>query len=207
MREQPVSAPPILATSAEDEELVQGLLSGEERAVDRFIARYQPLFRHCIAHFEADPTTREDLYQMLLWHALERLRQGAFDGTKGAFGTWLYRVAWCRCVDLKRKDNARRRIPIRLADEELPDEPDPHPSPQEVAGEEEVSALVRASLGEIEPEERDLLVLRFVDGMTLLDVAERLELTLEQTKYRLKRASSSLRKALITRLPRAEAVE
>ncbi len=201
------SAPPNLATSAEDEELVRGLLAGDGRAVERFIARYRPLFQHCLAHFESDPIAREDLYQMLLWHALERLRQGAFDGTKGAFGTWLYRVAWCRCVDLKRKDNARRRVPVRLADDELPDGPDPSPGPEELVGDEEVGALVRASLAEIAPEERDLLVLRFVDGLTLTDVAAQLELSLEQTKYRLKRASSALRKALITRLPRAEAVE
>lgn len=203
--QQSEHAPP--TSSAEDEELVRGLLAGEDLSVERFIERYRPLFLHCIGHFEADPVAREDLLQNLLWHTLERLRQGAFDGGKGAFGTWLYRVAWCRAVDLKRKENARRRVPLQLVDEDLPEEPDPQPGPEQAAGDEEVGALVRASLAEIEPEERDLLVLRFVDGLTLTEVAERVQLSLEQTKYRVKRASSALRKALIARLPRAEAIE
>lgn len=187
--------------------LVRGLLDRQNEAVSAFLERYRPLFQHCIAQFESDPTSREDLFQDIAWHALERLDQGSFDAAKGSFGTWLYRVAWCRCVDLKRQQNARRRVQLKVVEEDLPDEPDPSPGPRERAGDQEIGSLVRASLSELEREERELLVLRFVDGLTLIEVADRLGITLEQTKYRLKRASSALRKALIARVPRAEAVE
>jgi len=190
-----------------DRELVEGLLGRQDEAVEEFLSRYRPLFQHCIAQFETDPSAREDLFQDLAWHSLERLEQGSFDPGKGSFGTWLYRVAWCRCVDLKRQQNARRRVQLKVVEEELPDEPDPAPGPREQAGEQEIGSLVRASLAELDREERELLLLRFVDGLTLIEVAEHLAITLEQTKYRLKRASASLRKALIARVPRAEAVE
>ena len=144
----------------DERELVQGLLANDNDAVAVFLERYRALFQHCIAHFETDLLAREDLRQNLIWHALERLRQPSFDPDKGSFGTWLYRVAWCRCVDLKRRENARRRIQVNPFDGDLPDEPDPTPGPREQADDQEIGSLVRDSLGLLEPEERKLLVLR-----------------------------------------------
>jgi acetyl-CoA carboxylase biotin carboxylase subunit len=53
--------------------------------------------------------------------------------------------------------------------------------------------------------QRALLELRFVDGCTMHEIAERLEISLEQTKYRLKRASTSLRRVLLNDLAFEEA--
>jgi len=191
----------------EERDLVRGLRERREEAVRAYLERYRPLFQHCIGHFEQDPTAREDLFQDLTWHALERLRQDTFDEQRGAFGTWLYRVAWCRCVDLKRQENARRRWKPVEPDESRPEEADPRPAPSECAGEEEIGAEVRAALSEVEPEERSLLQLRIVDERTLIEVAAELSITVEQAKYRLGRALVSLRKALLQRLPRSEIAE
>lgn len=195
------------ATNEADEELVRGLLAGEPEAAKRFTDSYKAIFQHCVAQFESNATSREDLFQNLIFHVLERLRQGAFDASKGSFGTWLYRVAWCRSVDLKRKENARRRVPVQNTDDDLTEKADPTPGPERQVGDEELGSAVRSALEELEPEERELLVLRFVDGLTLVEVAERVGLSVEQTKYRLKRASAALRKALIARLPREEVLE
>lgn len=195
------------ATQETDEELVRGLLARDPDAADRFLESYRAIFQHCVAQFESNAAAREDLFQNLIFHVLERLRQGAFDASKGTFGTWLYRVAWCRSVDLKRKENARRRVPVQTTDDDLTDKADPAPGPERQVGDEELGSAVRSGLEELEPEERELLVLRFVDGLTLVEVAERAGLSVEQTKYRLKRASVELRRALISRLPREEVLE
>ena len=93
-------------------ELVAGLRDRQEEAVAAFLERYRSLFFHCIGHFETDFSAREDLYQDLIMYALERLDRDRFDSSKGSLGTWLYRVAWCRCVDLQRKKHARRNPPL-----------------------------------------------------------------------------------------------
>jgi len=62
---------------------------------------------------------------------------------------------------------------------------------------------VRAALGTLDPQEQSLLRLRFVEGLALAEIAGRLSITVEQAKYRLKRASSELRRALLSRLERA----
>lgn len=184
--------------------LVEGLRARSDDAVRAYLERYRPLFLHCISHFEQEPAARDDLLAELSWHALERLAQDAFDPSRGSFGTWLYRVAWCRCVDLKRQQNARRRIRLTTQGDDLPERADPSaPLPEVLAG-AEIGTAVRRAMAELPAEERSLLVLRFVEQRTLLDIAAALGITLEQAKYRLKRASSSLRRELLSRLPKSE---
>jgi len=188
----------------DDTLLVEGLRARDDDAVRAYLERYRPLFLHCISHFEQEPAARDDLLADLSWHALERLAQDAFDPARGSFGTWLYRVAWCRCVDVKRQQNARRRIRLSPQGDDLPERADPAaPLPEALAG-AEISSAVRWAMAQLPAEERSLLVLRFVEHRTLLDIAAALGITIEQAKYRLKRASSALRRELLTRLPKSE---
>ena len=184
-----------------------GLRERKENAVREYLQRYRSLFHHCIGQFESDPAAREDLFQDLVWYVLERLDQGSFDPGKGSFGTWLYRVAWCRCVDIKRQQNARRRVRAVVGGEDLPERHDPGPGPRDLAGEAEIGGIVREAMSKLDQEERSLLDLRYVDGLVLSEIAEELGISVEQAKYRLKRAASNLRRALTVNVRRPEAVE
>jgi len=191
----------------DEPQLVEGLRARADEAVRAYLERYRSLFLHCIAQFESDPTRRDDLLQDLAWHALERLERDNFDPERGSFGTWLYRVAWCRCVDLKRRQNAKRRVHLTTGVDDLSERADVAPQPVESVGEDEVGERVRAALRELDEESRALLQLRHADGLTMQEVAERLGFSLEQAKYRLKRATALMRRALLSHLPREEVLE
>ncbi|MDG1049075.1 MAG: sigma-70 family RNA polymerase sigma factor [Planctomycetota bacterium] len=195
-------APPPL----DDLALIEGLRSRREAAVTAFLERYKSLLHHCIGHFESDAVAREDRYQDIVLYVLERLDRDAFNPDRGSFGTWLYRVAWCRCVDLKRRDNAGGRPRMKSAGEEIPDRADESPGPSEIAGTSEVGGVVREALDELSTEERSLLDLRFVQGETLGEIARRQAISLEQTKYRLRRATISLRRVLVHNFAHEEAL-
>jgi RNA polymerase sigma-70 factor (ECF subfamily) len=188
-------------------ELVNGLRERREDAVRAFVERYRSLFLHCISGLESDSTAREDLFQELVWHALERLDRDRFDPQRGSFGTWLYRVAWCRCVDLKRQQQGRRKPRLTVGVEQMPERTDPRPGPSDQLSSAELGDLVRAAMAELEPQDRHLLEMRFVDELTLLDMAQRESLTLEQAKYRIRRAMAGLRAALLRLAPRQEVAE
>lgn len=162
-----------------------------------FLERYRGLFYHCIGHFEGDWANRDDLYQDLVLYVLERLDKGSFDPEKGSLGTWLYRVAWCRCVDVKRREHSKRPTRWTSPTEEVPEQIDETPGPQELAGNDEIGEYVRAAMGSLEPEAQSLLDMRYVQGKTLGGIAGELSISLEQTKYRLRRATVSLRKVLV----------
>lgn len=180
--------------------LVQGLRERREDVVATFMERYRSLLFHCIAHFESEPSARDDLYQELVLYVFERLDAESFDPAKGSFGTWLYRVGWCRCVDLKRKREGRANPRLATGQQEVPDRPDPRPGPGELAGEAEVGDLVRRAMARLEVEDQDLLELRFVRDRTLVDISGTLGLSHEQCKYRLKRASTALRRVILNEL-------
>lgn len=193
----------------EEVELVAGLLARREDAVAAYMERYRSLFHHCIGQFESDPSGREDLFQDLVWYALERLFQGSYSADKGSLGTWLYRVAWCRCVDRKRQQNARRTVPTQALESGKWDSEheDPGQNPSEEVGKAETERLVRAALLQLDPEDRALLELRIVEGEILPTVAAELSMSVEQVKYRLKRASQNLRRVLLEQMSREEAME
>ncbi len=179
--------------------LAAGLRDRDERAIDEFLERYRSLLQHCIAQFESESSAREDLFQELVSYALERLDGDRFDPRKGSFSTWLYRVAWCRCVDLKRRESAGRRLPVVPSSEVTREPADQAPGPASFAGDSEIASLVRACLDELDPEEAELLRLRHMGGMTLVDIAEARSQTLETVKYRLRRATEVFRRRLLAR--------
>lgn len=181
----------------EEQELVAGLRERRPGDVAAFLERYRSLFYHCIGHFESDHSAREDLFQDIVLYVLDRLDQDSFDPEKGSFGTWLYRVAWCRCVDLKRKAGARRNPKLTPVGDRVPERVDASPGPGDVAGETEIGDMVRRGLSLLDEEERALLQMRFVDDRTIGEIAEALSISIEQTKYRLKRASTALRRVLL----------
>jgi RNA polymerase sigma-70 factor (ECF subfamily) len=184
----------------DEQRLVRDLRERREEVVAVFLERYRSLLFHCIGHFEADPTGRDDLYQELVLYALERLDAGRFDPAKGSLGTWLYRVAWCRCVDLKRREAGRPISTQAQTEESVPESPDPRPDPTELAGEAEIGELVRRAMGLLDTEDRRLLELRHMQGEPLATISQRLGLSAEQCKYRLKRASTALRRVILNDL-------
>ena len=191
----------------EELELVAGLRERRGDAVELFLERYRSLLFHCICQFESDDSSRLDLQQEIVWYVLDRLQANSFDSEKGSFGTWLYRVAWCRCVDLKRKDGARRNPKLTPIGDNMPEKADTSAGPVEEAGDEEIGELVRRAMAAIEPEERTLLQMRFVDGHTIGEISQALAISIEQTKYRLKRASTSLRRVLLNDFAMEDAVK
>ncbi|MBL8861687.1 MAG: sigma-70 family RNA polymerase sigma factor [Planctomycetes bacterium] len=190
----------------EELELVAGLRERRDDAVRTLLERYRALFFHCIGSFEADPAARDDLHQEVVLYVLERLDAGSFDPEKGSFGTWLYRVTWCRCVDLKRKAGARRTPKLTPAGDKVPERADLAPGPGEEAGTEEIGAIVQRGMAHLEAEDQRLLLLRYVDARTLIEIGAELGISVEQTKYRLKRAATSLRRVLLNDFAIEEAV-
>jgi RNA polymerase sigma-70 factor (ECF subfamily) len=204
---EPPGEPTVDRFALDEDALAAGLRARTDPAVASFLEHYRSLILHCIGQFESDPTQREDLYQELMAYVLERLDAGSFDSRKGSFGTWLYRVAWCRCVDLKRRESASRRLPTVPSTEDVREPSDGSRGPAQEVGGSEVGELVRSCLEELDPGDADLLRMRHLAEMTLVDIAEARSQSLETVKYRVKRATQSLRQRLLARHVTPELVE
>jgi RNA polymerase sigma factor (sigma-70 family) len=195
------------STDAEGEAIANGLRARDPKVIDGFLEQYRALLNHCLGQFESAQSARDDLYQEIVAYILERLDKGSFNAQKGTFSTWLYRVAWCRCVDIKRRTSSSRRIPLVPSLSEISDPIDESTGPSQAADTSEVGELVNRCLTELDKEDAEILRMRHMRDMTLVEIADLRSQSLETIKYRLKRATQALRQRLATYRITEEVVE
>lgn len=117
-------------------------------------------------------------------------RKAAQYRATAAVGTWLYRITVNTCYDLLRREKRRPA-------EALPDYLDPaDPSSEDPFTSVELRPSIEAALSELSPDFRAVVVLADVQGVSLPEVAETLELPVGTVKSRLFRA----RRQLVARL-------
>lgn len=121
------------------------------------------------------------------------------DEVRGEPGPWLRAVAWRLAFDARR----RRAREARALGRE--------PSRVERAGdpleEREASAEVREALDALSPRQREVLLLRVVDGETFPRVASALSISEGAAKVHLRRALERLRALLPSRRPALDPLE
>jgi RNA polymerase sigma-70 factor (ECF subfamily) len=184
------------AGSATDAELVAAARHGDTAALEALLVRYQPnLYRFglrmCGNEEDAGDVAQESLISMAR-------SLGDFRGDSSV-SSWLYTIARRFCI------KKRRRSKFAPAREEPLDAPgvdaaqrlaDPAPNPEQTATNRELQrALVRA-IDRLDPAQREVLVLRDVEGLSAAEVAKVLEITVDAVKSRLHRARVAVRQAL-----------
>ena len=106
---------------------------------------------------------------------------------------WLNRVALNLCYSA----HGRRRIAVRPMDDAMGDSLRDHgPQPAEWAEQQELCRWVRDGVAALPPKQRGVIVLYYLDGLSLLETSEALDLPLGTVKSRLHYALQALRRAL-----------
>lgn len=167
-----------------DEALLQQSLGSDPEAFGLLVQRYERriyglLWRSC---GQADEI--EDLYQQV-WIKAWAARAG-FEG-RSRFGTWIYAIALNQVREWRRR--RRNDIPI----EQVPEPPSPALSALDrLLGRSRQEGLNR-NLKKLAPGDRDVLVLRYQDGMDYADIARLLKTTPAQIRLRSFRALKRLK--------------
>src|SRR4051794_18283082 len=138
--------------------LVVRCQTGEPAALAELIARYAPRLRFYLAKMAGDGVA-DDLLQDV-W--IEVFAKVARLKDAGAFGGWVYRIA----RDKTYRELRRRRTPTVALDEAVIDEAED----DEDWTAEDVQR-VRAALDRLPPEQREVLVLQFVEDMNYEQIA------------------------------------
>jgi RNA polymerase sigma factor (sigma-70 family) len=171
----------------EEQQLVEGLLAGNEDAVRALYARFaRPVFAlglRLLGSAEAAEELTQDVF-LMAWRKAAR-----FDATRGRLSTWLMTIAHNLAVDRLRRETGVTRPTLVLVDE-VPETPTP--------GEEdpflERDAALRA-LGVLSQAERTLLARTYFGGLTAREIAEADGVPLGTVKTRLRTALIKLRRA------------
>ncbi len=133
----------------------------------------------------------EDLVQeamILIW-----TKAGLYDPAKGSVMGWVYTIARNLRIDRLRRDSTMALTAIDDYDAASDD-----PGGDEVLLRKQEDLHVTAALKDIPAEQREILLLSYVEDMPQTEIAERLKLPLGTVKSRMRLAYNRLRKHLET---------
>lgn len=176
-----------------DEELFDLCRQREPRAWEDLVRRYQDRMLNLAFQFTGNREEALDLAQEIfvkVYQSMDHYRSGA------VFRSWLYSVARNLCIDHYRRRKRRPRTLNRPV-EEFYQLASSGPAPERVAeGRRRGENLLRAmdNLSEVN---REAIVLREFQNLSLEDMARQLELPVGTIKSRLSRARVELAQALL----------
>ena len=184
--------------SAEEEEiLITKAQQGDERALETLLAHHQDrVYRTALKFMSGREEEAFELAQEVLISAFRHI--GKFK-RQSRFSTWLYRItsnlAKNRYVVENRERSRFSSLDGMMEDDD--DRPrqwaDSGIDPRTTASEHEEMAAFHACLEDLDPEWKEILILRFVEDQSYEELSEILQIPIGTVKSRLNRARKALR--------------
>ena len=186
-----------LAPAEHQKALVRRAQNGDVSAYEELVKLHQHRVLGVVGGILRGSEDVEDVAQQALAKAYFSIRR--FD-LRSAFGTWLYKIAVNECWDYLRKKKVRRLVyEADLSEEQvrklesLPEHGYGGASHREDAGRRvEQRQLVEWMLGELEEKDQIMLVMKEVEGFSVEEIGQVLDLNVNTVKVRLFRARGRL---------------
>ena len=178
-------------TELSDEELVKicvDELPESTRAYKILIRRYEGLIYNTCLKLLGNPQDAEEVAQDTFIQLFNKLHQ--FQG-RSAFKTWLYRIVHNFC-----KNRISKQIRQRKGREAL-EEHSSHfmPDSYDQQSNSEQSEIVKSTLNKLKPKEKEIIVLKFMSGLTIEEISDVLDIGLSACKMRLYRSLDAFKEA------------
>jgi RNA polymerase sigma-70 factor (ECF subfamily) len=176
----------------DDAELVEKARHGDEAALALLVETYAPKVLRFGRKLCGDATDAEDVMQQTLLSVVSHI--GEFRGDSH-FASWLFSIARSHCIKQRTRGAASRATePLeRAADLEATV---PRQAPDEAFSHEQLQKALDGAIQALEPAQREVLLLRDVEGLTAPEVAQALGESVDAVKSRLHRARKALRDQL-----------
>lgn len=161
-----------------------------ERAFRRLFEEFGPQIRHYMMRQGADAATADELMQetlLAVWR-----KAGLYTPAKGTPATWMFSIARNLRIDRLRKETCWQE----LSEEVVEATPSEEAAPDEAVSEGQRKARVQAVLACLPADQREVVTLAFIDGLSQSEIAARLTLPLGTVKSRLRLAYQKVRAAL-----------
>lgn len=178
-------------TSYEDD-LIKQSQGGDLDSFNLLIEVYQGPIYNLTLRMLGNPQDAEDVAQeafVLAWKAIP-----GFKG--GSFKAWLFRIASNACTDLLRSKKSRKADSLDAIFPEYNPLPSQVESPEDHVMREEVSRLIGQQLLSLSDEQRLVVTLADLQGLSYEEIAQITSCSLGTVKSRLNRGRANLRDLL-----------
>jgi RNA polymerase sigma-70 factor (ECF subfamily) len=185
-----------------DGDLVLRAKAGDLAAFEALTGRHEQRVYSLAMRMLRQEQDAEDITQQTFLSALEHL-----DGfrAEARFSTWLLRIATHAALKIIRKRKGLNLVSLEAATEETEGyDSVPHPeyiadwrqSPEQLVHKNEIQRLLDEALAQLDEKHRLVFLLRDLEGLSVKETAEALDLSEANVKVRLLRARLQLRERL-----------
>lgn len=151
---------------------------------------FGPQLRHYMVRHGADAASAEELAQetlLMVWR-----KAGQYSAAKGTPATWMFAIARNLRIDRLRRETCWQELTDEVAESAVSAES----APDDTASERQRELRVRAVMAALPGEQREVVTMAFMDGLSQSEIAARLSLPLGTVKSRLRLAYQKVRAAL-----------
>jgi len=176
-----------------DDQLLAAARAGDRDALEELLERHQGQIYRFGMKMCRDPDDARDVLQDTLLAMARGVRD--FRGASSV-STWLYTIARSYCIKKRRKSKYAPAETVSLDADGSPEVmtlADPEAPPDEALAGKQVERALEQAIGRLDDGQREVLVLRDVEGLSAREVAEVLGISVEAVKSRLHRARLAVR--------------
>jgi RNA polymerase sigma-70 factor, ECF subfamily len=178
-----------------DANLIRQSKNGDLDAFNQLVEKYQGQVYNLALRMLGTQQDAEDVSQetfVLAWKAIRSFRGGSFRA-------WLFRIAANACTDLLRSKRGRKAESLDDIFPESNPLPSPGGSPEDCVLQEELSDLIARTLLYLSEEQRLVVTLADLQGLSYEEITQITKTPLGTVKSRLKRGRANLRDLLLER--------
>ncbi|MDH5671968.1 MAG: sigma-70 family RNA polymerase sigma factor [Myxococcales bacterium] len=175
--------------------LLERARSGDDDALEDLLRTVRPQLYRFGMKMCRDPEDAEEVLQDTMLTLARSFRD--FRGAS-SLSTWLYTVTRSFCIKRRRKSKfaPSHEEPFEELDEGDSGLHSGRPDPHSEVESRELWRQVQDAISRLEPEKREVLLLRDVEGLSAKEVAEVVDISVAAVKSRLHRARAELRALL-----------
>jgi len=178
--------------------LIARCRAGEQAACEQLVAEHQAMVFQLGCHLLGSRDEAYDLSQevfLRVFRTLDRFRSDA------SLKTWIYRIAINQASNRRRFWSRRHRLGQVSLDAHVevhgePTEATDASSPHRILASKELAARLAVALDALPFDQRTVIILREVEGLSYDEIAEALDIAVGTVKSRLTRARQALRASL-----------
>lgn len=177
-----------------DDVLVQSYANGNNEAFDTLMERHQSRLLNYITQLTGNRQLAEDIFQETFVKAIMTIRQGNYTES-GRFGAWLARIARNLVIDQFRQEKSEPTLSTDDADVDILNRKEL----SELTIEDDLVDVqirddVRRLVRELPDQQREVLTMRYYQGMSFKEIAEQTGVSINTALGRMRYAILNLRR-------------
>ena len=177
-----------------DDQLVSAYSNGNNEAFDTLLNRHQQRIYSYILRLVKDNDLANDFFQETFVKAIMNIKQGRYSGD-GKFSAWITRIAHNLIIDHFRQEQSTSTVSTDNAEADILNRREfSEGTIEDMIVDQQILSDVKSLVACLPREQREIVDLRFYQGLSFKEIAERTDVSINTALGRMRYAILNLRR-------------